>query len=159
METKRTNIKNENSIYEFSKILKKKKIRGKTYYKVEWKDGSIPTFEPKENFIDCDILLNKFDKEDEKKKLIPKKKKRKMKSLGNKKTNIKGRLDEDYPLKVISVKFDENIGDTKFEIEWHRRQNGIKPLNSFVNLFTLFEYSNNSRIFISKYLINYIFNN
>jgi len=163
MEKDGEKIKEDNSIYEFSKILKKKRIKGKTYYKVEWKDGSIPTLEPKENFINCDYLINKFEEEERKKKLVPKKKKKKMKSLGNKNLNntkkIIGRLDEDYPLKVINVKFDENIENTKFEIEWHRRENGIKPLNSIINLYTLFEYSKNTRVFISKYLINYIFNN
>jgi hypothetical protein len=162
METKENK---NNDIFEFTKILKKKKIKGKIYYKVEWKDGSIPTLEPKKNFINCDELIENFELQEKKRKLIPNHRKIIKKSLifGKKKENnisyrTYGKLNRDYPLKIVNVEFNnENIENTNFEIEWYKRVDGVKPRNTKIPLVKLFNYSKHTRVFLSKFLLNYLF--
>ena len=50
----------EEEEYEVEKILEKKKIRGKTYYKVQWVGYEETTWEPSENLEGCKQILAEF---------------------------------------------------------------------------------------------------
>jgi len=70
------NNENNNNIYEVEKILDRKKSRNKNenyIYLVKWKDYDEPTWEPEVNLNNCDLLLEEFLKNKEKKKRIKRK--------------------------------------------------------------------------------------
>ena len=152
---------NNNSIFFVEKILGVKKINGITHYKCKWIGFSNKqnSYEPASSFKDPKIIkillkdykksLNKKNKEkieesemsdsdsnyeDYKKDNLLNKQNSKKKNIKSDKiydSFIKGDINKDIPLKIVTVLQNKEEPKSLFiEIEWKRRKNGIKPCNS-----------------------------
>lgn len=141
-------------IYQVEKILEKKTENGKPYYLVKWvgwaeKDS---TWEPLNNLTNVMHMVNEFEKnaEDGKSK-VPKIMKalpgREVENLiFEERESVPGNLNCDIPDKIANAKFSGN--ELLCLIDWKKRYDGTKPLNSYVSNKIL-------RNFYPKLLIDY----
>ena len=99
--------------YVIDELLARRTRSGITYYKVKWKDGREPTWEPKENFINCELLFHLYEKK--------------------KNSHGKGNLKEDFPLRIVTrVPEKDRKTNLAFLVEWMERTNGVIPEKSIV---------------------------
>ena len=124
---------NENPI-EIKSFLGKKRINNTTQYLIEWKDEKF-TYEIKENLLNCDDIIEELDKNNQ--RIFP---------------SEKFNINEDSPLKIVSVKNEKN--EFLYEIQWKKRENGIAPKNYFASCDFLFQ---NYRTFFLNFLTSQLF--
>lgn len=129
LDNNNNNKSNQMISYVIDELLSRRTRSGITYYKVKWKDGHEPTWEPKENFINCDLLFRLYEK--------------------NKNSHGKGNLREDFPLKIVKrVPEKDKATNLAFLVEWMERTNGVIPEKSIV-------YQNELRKFAPQLLIKF----
>ncbi len=99
-------------------ILDKKITHGTVYYKVKWAEHLPSSWEPEENFINCEALLTQFNKN---------------KYVKAEQYLKNGNINIDIPLRIIQHASEEdNENNLSFLVEWRERSCGFIPPPSIV---------------------------